>query len=86
MTNRQRHPDYFQLRNKINACEKLHQLDNLRQVTAETNRLFKDTKWNDDGIDLMIIFMQKEAELEATIDIRFKQVLESKFHQNHLGV
>jgi len=84
--NRHRHPDYFTLKRKINECTKLSQLDNLRQVTAETNKLFKDTKWNDDGIDLMIIFIQKEAELEATIDIRFKQVLEKKFHQNQIGL
>lgn len=80
--NKHRHPDYFTLRNRINDCTKPEQLESLRQVVVATNGLMSGTKWEDDGINLMIIFMQKEAEFEALTDIEINKLIESRHHNN----
>lgn len=78
--NSKRHPDYIKLRNRINECTKLKHIENLRQVVVQTNKLFKGTKWEEDGTDLLILFLSKEAEIEAEIDVRFDRLAERRLH------
>jgi len=57
--NKKRHPDYINLKHKIESCTKEKQLESLRQVAV---KFAKENK-GDDANDLTLLFLQKRDEL-----------------------
>ena len=58
MKNIKRHPDFINLKHKIDKCIKLSKLEEHKEVVLR----FKD-KHKEDGNDLMIIYLRKYDEL-----------------------
>ena len=57
--NTKRHPDYINIKHKINSCVRLSTLESNAQVVK---RFYEQNK-GEDANDLMILFLQKRDEL-----------------------
>ena len=79
MKNTFRHPDFINLKHKINSCEKWESLQNLSETVV---RFAKSNKHLPDADDIMNVYIQKEKELRPDY---FEEEIDTLYHKRNCG-